>query len=242
LARLIKKKPELNLRIWVERLKHDDPNRRLHAAMVLGAVGPRARSAVPELADLLVDRHAEIRKTAAVALGEIGPAAAPAVSALTRCVTDCDESVRRRAVTALGEVASDARTSAAALVLALRDDSALVRRCAAAALGALGAAAPAAVPHLIEVLEETDVKNRVIAATALARIGSVGVPLLTAALHHADPGVRRHVVTVLGKIGCDSSLAHVRPMLDDPDEDVCLTAARVLGVDQPRSPFTFPET
>src|SRR5262249_54765478 len=97
LSRVIKKKSELNLRVWVERLKHHDPNRRLYAAMVLGAVGPRARSAVPELADLLVDRHAEIRKTAAVALGEIGPAAAPAVSALTRCVTDCDESVRRRA-------------------------------------------------------------------------------------------------------------------------------------------------
>ncbi len=136
--------------------------------------------------------------------------------------------MRRRAVVALGGVAANHRGTAAVLILALRDDSALVRRCAAAALGERRTPAPAAIPALLEALEEDDVKNRVIAAAALARMGPGIVPRLTASLKHPNAGVRRHVVTILGKLRTRHALALIGPMLNDLDADVRETATDVL--------------
>ncbi len=177
---------------------------------------------------MLTDRYAQVRRVAAAALGEIGPEAGSAVEALSRCVKDTDEVVRRHAVVALGEVASDASVAVPALIQALHDASGLVRRCAAAAIRELGPAAPAAVPALIVALGEDDVKNRVVAAAALVRVGLVALPRLMEALHHTDAGVRRHVVTILGKLGGRNALALVRRRLDDPDADVRETATEVL--------------
>jgi HEAT repeat protein len=228
LSSVLTARPQLNLRPWIDRLGDDDPKRRLQAAMVLGSLGPQASIAVPELTGLLEDRYAQVRRVAALALGEIGPEAAAAIPALSRCVTDADEAVRRRAVVALGGIAANDRGTVGVLILALRDDSALVRRCAAAALGERRTAARAAIPALLEALEEDDVKNRVVAAAALARMGPRIVPRLTSSLKHPNAGVRRHVVTILGKLHTRHALTLIRPMLEDPDADVRETATDVL--------------
>jgi HEAT repeat protein len=125
-------------------------------------------------------------------------------------------------------VAIDASEVVPALIQALGDESALVRRCASSVLGELGASAPAAVPALLAALEEDDVKNRVVAAVALARMGPIVIPRLLETMHHPNAGVRRHVVTILGKIRTRIALSLVYQMRNDSDPDVRETAATLI--------------
>src|SRR5215472_1111038 len=94
--------PDLSL--WVERLKDRDSHKRMHAATILAALGPRARAALPMLIEALKDPAPEVRRMAAVGLGEIGTEARVAVPALIQALQDEDECVRRRAIVALGDM------------------------------------------------------------------------------------------------------------------------------------------
>ena len=104
---------EPNLTQWIERLRDFEPAKRLHAATVLGSLGPRAKNAVPALMDALRDRIPEVRRMAAAALSEIGGEARMAIPALMQSVKDPDENVRRRCIIALGGMGVEARMAAA---------------------------------------------------------------------------------------------------------------------------------
>jgi cyclophilin family peptidyl-prolyl cis-trans isomerase/HEAT repeat protein len=95
---------------------------------------PPAESS-PDLARLVTDGEARVRRRAAVAIGRVGLREGGA--ALTPALVDSDEQVRAAATFALGLLGDPA--SAAALTPLLTDSSALVRGRAAEALGSIGA-------------------------------------------------------------------------------------------------------
>src|SRR5207302_6163681 len=71
----------------VKALQRPDKRIRLHVAMCLREMGPKAKAAIPDLiATLKTDKDAVVRGVAASALGSIGPQAKAAVSALVKAV------------------------------------------------------------------------------------------------------------------------------------------------------------
>src|SRR5262249_36324573 len=89
---------------WLKEIKSPDAKRRLHAADVLGNVGPVDPGAIPALTAALKDKDAKVRAAAVLALSKIGPPAASAVPDLEALSKDPDADVRRHVETALGRV------------------------------------------------------------------------------------------------------------------------------------------
>ena len=83
-----------------------EPKARYWSLLILGSVGPAAKSAVPDVAALLADEQPEVRMQAAMTLGQIGPAATPAVSELVKALDDKEAAVRIGAAFALGKIGS----------------------------------------------------------------------------------------------------------------------------------------
>ncbi len=98
---------------------------------------------VPDLARLLTDKEARVRRRAALAVGRVG--LADGVPPLVALLADADPEVRQMAAFALGLIADKAARDP--LVTALADPAAIVKGSAAEALGLIGdpsAAAPVA--------------------------------------------------------------------------------------------------
>jgi HEAT repeat protein len=75
------------------------------AVDALGAIGPLARDAVPDLVRLLSESDRSIRLSAIMALGQIGPASAPGTPAILASLKDPDDQIRTQSVISLGEIA-----------------------------------------------------------------------------------------------------------------------------------------
>ncbi len=114
------------------------------AAAAIGAIGPAAHSAVPQLIRDLIDPNPDNRWSAAGALARIGPDSADAVGPLAGRLKDEDEKVRWYAAWALCELGSVASEAVGPLIEALNDPDDDVRGYAARALGKLGAYAASA--------------------------------------------------------------------------------------------------
>lgn len=199
-------KDQADLGVWLQCLRAPDRMQRLHAANILGVMGPLAQAAVPALIEALKDDDIHVRRTVVAALNEIGPAARTSVPALAASLRDRSAIVRRRAATALGELGPAARGALPGLTEALRDAALMVRRSAAFALGQMEAKAVDAVPALVELLGEAETGTRMLASTVLVRIGPDATTALIPLLKHSNPLIRRHVVQVLGKINGDSEV------------------------------------
>ena len=97
-------------------LKDEDLWARCEAAGALGAIGPKAKIAIPALIELLKDKELPVRDAAAEALGEIGPEAGSAVAALTELLDDGDAPMTEYfAVKALGQIGPAAKPAIPAL-------------------------------------------------------------------------------------------------------------------------------
>ena len=88
-----------------------------------GTSGPKARDAVPTLAEALADSDDGVRLGVVMALESIGRDAAAAVPALARAVRDRDGNVRLWAAKALAKIGPPARAALPALTDAARYDS-----------------------------------------------------------------------------------------------------------------------
>lgn len=138
----------------------------LVAADLLGALGDRALTAVPDLVKALDDER--LRGMAAASLGRIGSNAAPALDRLRELYDDPDERVRVAAARASWLISKDPREPVAALIYCLESGTPAVRQMAAASLGEIG---KPAVEALIAALGAGDPRTRASAAEALAAIG-----------------------------------------------------------------------
>jgi HEAT repeat protein len=82
-------------------LQDEDARIRRNAAVAIGRIGPKAKSAVPGLTKLLGDSEPVVRNNALQALGRIGPSAKSAATAIAPLFEDSTELLRVRAMETL---------------------------------------------------------------------------------------------------------------------------------------------
>ena len=171
---------------------------RAHAAHAIGHLGPAALPVIAELAPLVADADATVRRTAIRTWARIHPAPAVSIPLLEKVLKEADPTVRAEALEimaeigkpavpaliqalghektvywaclVLGEIGPDAAEGAPALAEALAlESSAGSAREAALALGSIGPAAARATPALSNVLDDGTVSVVAAAAFALGR-------------------------------------------------------------------------
>ncbi|HEY3122084.1 MAG TPA: HEAT repeat domain-containing protein [Vicinamibacteria bacterium] len=177
---------------------------RREAARALGAVGPRARPAAPELFAALRDAREAVRGEAARALAGLDLHDAAYVPELVRTLQSDDPYVRGFAAWTLGNVGPAAKAAVPALVAALDYEEGYDRGGAATALAKMGAAAREAVPALVAGLRSPDGDRRWKAARTLGRIGPAAadaIPALVQALDDTNEHVRIYAARALGRMG-----------------------------------------
>jgi HEAT repeat protein len=217
-AKLLSSRPAYDgysLGHWRGELDNPDKEVREQAIEAIGAIGPDAEDAVPEIARLLTDDPDDkIRIVASVALIKMAPNTKTVVAALIRALSDKHMQVRQNAVSALGRLRTDARAAVPALIETMKnpenDTNARVflhtiQEGAASVLGLVSEGTDDAVPALTEVLTG-DAKDKVKAAAARS-LGLIGpparpaIPVLYAALKHKDRYVREESTLALQALG-----------------------------------------
>jgi hypothetical protein len=174
----------------------------------LGALGPEAKAAVPELIAVLNDAdidkgrppYESIRRGAAESLGKIGPDASAAADSLQRLMGDDNPYVRLDSALALWSITS--RTEAVTVAADhLTHQDRYVRYEAAHTLEAMGPDAAAAAPALSAALTSDDGDLRIDAASALwaiRRDPAALTALRDVGEHHHDRKTRERATAVLG--------------------------------------------
>ncbi len=183
---------------------------RLQAVLAAGAVGPAAKTVVPELVNIMQDDDTGLLEAqVTLALSKIGPAAIPY---LRKALADGNTQVRRGSAFALGLMGGKASGAVPDLTKALADAEPVVRALAAEALGKIGQEASSAAADLRKTLDDQDAEVRVNAALALWKIGmhKDGINVLGKAVKTSKGQIRRAAVTALAAIGPEA-----RPALKD---------------------------
>jgi HEAT repeat protein len=145
---------------------------------------------------LATDSNPVRRAYAANALGEF--LAAPGVDACTTALGDSDPGVRAAAATALGRLNSD---GGGALATAFGDADPTVKLAALASAAAINSFS--GVPALAALTTDAnaDVRRRAIEVLDALRVADAVVPVVAAAQHDTDPGVRAAACHALGSFG-----------------------------------------
>ena len=181
---------------------------RWHAALLLGQIGPRSRTAVPLLTQALEDNDATVRGYAAYALGAIGPESRDAVPSLLKLLQDANADVREPAAKALAKIdASSARVVVPTLSEDLKHEKIEFRGRAARALGSFGPGAKPAVALLADMLKIEEHFWRHEVVRTLEKIGPAArdaVPALRNILNDRVAYIRVAAAVALLKIAPES--------------------------------------
>ena len=175
------------------------PYRHAEARWGFQALGPGAKTAIPELVELIKDEETA-DASADYALGCIG---SEAVLPLTNALTNDNPAVRYGASKALGMIGSEAKAAVPNLIKCLRDRDHRMRFLAALALGNIAKEPAVSVPALIARLEDTDVGVRERSAIALGKFGdqaNSAIPALLKAHQTQHQNLRRLAAEALKKI------------------------------------------
>jgi HEAT repeat protein len=196
-----------------------DPDAGVRAAAV-DAVCALAGAADPRLAPLAGDPGTRVRRTLARHAGSLGAATAQAL------LRDRDADVRLAAVRSLAGVPR--RDLLEAVVAALADEAWQVRHAACAAAAAAGGRG--AVGALVPLLADPHATVRGAARRTLCELRGAGLAgTVGCALAGAGPALRRRLVHVLEICPPADAVAVLAGCADDPDADVRIAAAVVLG-------------
>jgi HEAT repeat protein len=217
---------------WIRALRSPDDEARIKAGHALGAMGPEAGAAVPELARVMLeDSSFGARVEASLALTKMAPATATAVPALARALREAKEPVvRMNAVLALLRLKEEARPAVPALIEALQDEHNrtnvnlfpyTIQEAAAMVLGKAGRGTPEVVPALQKALKNTDSRlMRRAVAQALGDLGPEARPAesqLRALLENERPEVRTAAWVALKQIGAEPADAKPPPEPPAPE-------------------------
>jgi RNA polymerase sigma factor (sigma-70 family) len=228
----------------------DALERRRAAFWALGAIGPFAKPALPDLLKGLTDPDSGVRWLAAEALANISDSSTEVVRALARTLQDSESFVRLQAISTLTQLGTNSVHALPEVIELLDDlDSGPM---AASCLGEMGSAAAPAIDRLLEFIPpkastnglisgkhqlirqwDSDGEMRASSAFALGRIGLASPPVLEAlqdALDNRLSRVRLRAVQALGRLGASAEVARprVRGALLDPELDVRREAAVAL--------------
>ncbi|MFO0969492.1 MAG: HEAT repeat domain-containing protein [Gemmataceae bacterium] len=184
------------------------PTFRQEVVLLLGNLGPRAETAVPQLIDLLEDGESQaVREAAVTALGKIGADARAASEKLVRMLgPGVRDTLAARIARALGDIGRcDAKVQSALVSLWLTPGmSESCKEQIALALCKLDIDAPGLRACLIKaLLTNAHLSSRKIATEALGCCdkGAIGVlPALIVALHDADEEVKRLATAALDRM------------------------------------------
>jgi len=172
------------------------------AAHGLSLLGPKAKSAIPKLLDIVTTGQPTAKRAAALALVRIDPAATGVAQTLAKVLADDDFNARHGIAQALQEIGPAGKVAIPALEKALADEKKEIRRAAALALGGIG---KAGIPALQKAVTHADRLVRKYAARALGNMGknagNAGVQALIKALSDNDADVRREAAWSLALIG-----------------------------------------
>ncbi len=174
---------------------------------IFGVFGPNEvyQQTIQTLAS---DKNPARRAYAANALGEF--LAAPGVDACAAALTtDTDPGVRAAAATALGRLNND---GGGALAMAFADADPTVKLAALASAAAINSFS--GVPALAALTTDStaDVRRRAIEVLDALRVADALVPVVAAAQHDSDPGVRAAACHALGSFGDSTALQVLGPI------------------------------
>lgn len=202
---------ELRLTKLIEDLSGPDVAVRTNVANTLNKMGPKAKSAVPELIKLLSEDNVDdIRKLAAFVLGGIGPDAKSAAPELIKLLSDDNiDEVREFAAYALGQIGPEARSAVPELTKLLSEPGNKLRERAAKALSVIGKSA--------------------VAGSAVSTRTASEVQAWLAQLKSSNAQERRKAAFELGGAKAAEAVEPLLELLDDESEKVCGTAALALG-------------
>jgi HEAT repeat protein len=180
-----------------------DVELRKRAVVALGAIGPAAAEAVPDLIAALHDANLWVRRWSVRALGKIGPASAPAVPDLIGAYEDEDADPDALALT-FERIGPAASAAIPVLVRMLRRrEGFLGGAFALSAIEAMGPQATTALPAMIEVIEDDD-SDPLLRGTAANTLGAMGaaarpaIPALEAAAKKGLKEAQRALVRIRG--------------------------------------------
>lgn len=143
---------------------------RLAAIIALGELRQHAKEVVPQLAQVLNDRDADIRTKTGMALISIGPDAVGAVPQLILSLKHPDRNTRSLSVRALGIIGPGAKDAVPELAKLLKAPENNMRRDTAVALGRIKLEARTALPNLMQALKDNDSTVRLQAGSAIRTI------------------------------------------------------------------------
>jgi len=176
------------------------------------------------LADALKDDSEYARRAAVEVLNEVGNK--DSVKDLLNVLKDNDWWVRSRAGDALAEIGGPKVVQS--VVALIKDEDEEIRRTAIEILNATKDAS--AVDHLIKATEDSDWWVRERSVDALAKIGGPkALPRLLDMLGK-DPKTDTVVVRALGKIGNQTHIVKILPMLNRPERDVQVEAIKAISL------------
>lgn len=202
-----------------ERLHHPDASVRFRATLDAPTEAP-----LPELIDLLrADPAASVREVATWAVVQHGE---HAVAAILPHLADDDPRVRLQMVHALGKLANPAAIPALAELLTDQDEAVAAK--AAFALGQIAVIDPAATWPLINEVGSPRPLLRDAITVALER-AQTGDDTLIALLASQDAATRAHAAEILGGRRVPGATEAIIRLVDDPDDEVRLTAILALG-------------
>lgn len=178
---------------------------------------------VKYLADALKDDSEYARRAAVEVLNEIGNA--DSVKDLLNVIKDDDWWVRSRAGDALAEIGGPKVVQS--VVALIKDEDEEIRRTAIEILNATKD--PSAVDHLIKATDDSDWWVRERSVDALSKIGGPkALPRLLDMLGK-DAKTDTVVIRALGKIGNQTHITKLLPMLNRPERDVQVEAIKAIA-------------
>lgn len=198
-----------------------DPERRAAAVFALGKLGD---TPCEQIAELLDDEQADVRRSAADALARCDstPVRRRVLDALAN---ERDPLARRALISATG--AAGGKEGVRALAALLEEDDPAVRFAATHALGDTGD--ETALPHLLRALADPAEEIQAAALHALGRLGDPrGTQPLTEHLDASDREIRRTAAGALATLASPEAIERLRRALDDADWEVRLAAVRTL--------------
>ena len=169
------------------KLNDADVKVQLQACRELSQLGPKAKQAVPDLAELLSGDHSfELKRCAALAIAAIGPDAKAAVPALTAALKSKQAKLRAYAALALGRIGASAAPAIPELMRLVTDKDADVRRAVRDAVPRIGVSHKVSRPLLIAALKLARPEDAAAAVATFTELGDAIVPDLCDALQDKD--------------------------------------------------------
>ena len=227
-------------------LKHPEAMVRYRAIQTLIDRGALAKFAVPELREMLTDKHGQVRVKAAEALWKIDKTpSATLMPVLLAALKDKDASVRAAAPPVIVLFGAKAKPALPALVEALKDKEFNVKLAAITALGDLGSVAKESAGALLDLTQDKEqfFLLEPFVGAALTNLGDGTIPILTTALSDKSADRRRVAAYALGSMGPKAAAAvdALAKALHYDDPATRQLAARALGKIGPAAKSTLPQ-